>query len=173
MTSDAERIGRGLPPKPWEQTFEHPRLGPLTFKATLPRALELAEHSVRIDNVLAGLTSEPRVATMILAAAIAGLAHEDGVDAAGRSCLVELPCVREDRVDEPEKGSVRIERHFYDAAAESDIAFLIEVWNAFSIWRRDLLEEVDAVKGSSGVTDGNGSKQPSAAPTNSPSTTPA
>lgn len=158
---DARKIARGGNPD-WEETFSHPRHGELTFRAKLPQALALAQHSVVMDNLLADLEGEPRAATMILVSALAGMT--DGL-------LMTLPVVDERRVEDEERGSVKIERVFYDPQAEPDVGFLVDVWTAYSAWRRAKLGEVDAVKGSFGETGGSASSALSNEPTVSPSTT--
>lgn len=176
MSTDAEKIARGQEPAPFEATFTHPIHGELTFRcARMPRAPELLQHSVEIDNQLhrLGAGAQPRAATMILAAAIAGLKQVDG-DAPSRGILMQqLPVIDEHRTEDPETGGVRIERIYYDAEDETDVGFLTEVWVGFSNWRTGILQEVDAVKGRSGETSGPDSSESSTAPTVSPSTTPA
>lgn len=172
-SNDAARIARGGQPEPWAATFTHPLHGELTFTATMPTVMALMAHSVAIDNLLAELapTSEARMRTMVLAAALAGLAQTPQ-HGPGKSLMVELPCVGEDRVEE-DSGHVTVERRFYDAAAETSVDFLTEVWGSYAQWRAGILEELDAVKGSLGETSGHASDTPSVAPTGSPSTTPA
>lgn len=176
MSTDAQRIARGQEPRPFEKTIPHPVHGPLTFRSTrMPKAHELLQHSVEIDNQLhqLGAGVDPRAGTMILAAAIAGLKPADP-DFPARGVLMEqLPVIDEQRTEDPDSGKVTVERFYYDAENEHDIGFLTEVWVAFSQWRSDVLEGVDAVKGPSGETDGRDSSESSTAPTVSPSTTPA
>jgi hypothetical protein len=174
MSSNAERIARGGQPAPWEQTFTHPRLGELTFRAEMPTVLQSAAHNVEMDNLLAKLTGDARAGTMLLVAAIAGL-KQDPDRGPGKSIMVGLPVVDEDRVEDEGSGQVTVTRLFFDAEAEQDSAFLIEVWTAFSMWRFGVLQEADAVKGSSGepITSSSDSGTPSGAPIASPSTTPA
>lgn len=173
MTTDAQRIARGQEPAPFERTFTHPIHGELTFRTTrMPKAHQLLAHSVEIDNQLHRLQvgAEPRTATMILAAGIAGLKQLDP-DVPSRGVLMEhLPIIDERRTEDPETGGVTIERVYYDAEDEHDVGFLTEVWVAYSQWRNGILEGVDAVKGRSGETVGPDSSESSTAPTVSPST---
>jgi hypothetical protein len=175
LTSDAQRIARGQEPAPFDRTFTHPVHGELRFRCSrLPKAAELLAHSIEMDNQLHELApgADPRQATMILAAAIAGLKPRLGEP--GRGVLMEqLPVIGESRREDPESGKTTIETHYYDAEAETDIAFLTEVWIAYSEWRMGILAEVDAVKGPSGETRGLDSSESSTAPTVSPSTIPA
>ena len=173
MSTRAKHVAQGRPDV-WEETFTHPKYGELTFRAPSPKAADQLRHSVEIDNYLADLgpTAEPRGATMVLAAAIAGLKQRDeGMP--GQGVLVQLPVIDENRTEDPETGKVTVERIYYDAEDESDVSFLTNVWVAFSLWRQQLLEEVDAVKGRSGETSGDDSNGSSSVPTVSPSTTPA
>lgn len=153
LAADAARVARGSQPAPFEHTASHPVHGDLTFRCErMPTVMQLADHAVAMDNLLADLVGEARVTTMVTTAAIAGLAQLP--DQPGRSVFMALPVVREDRVDDDTSGSVKIERVFYDVVDETDLTFLVDVWTAFSAWRSRLLspEGVDAVKGSSGET---------------------
>lgn len=173
MTTDAQRIARGQEPAPFSFTATHPIHGALTFRCDrMPKAHQLLQHSVEIDNQLARLNAgaEPRAATMILAAAIAGLKPADPELPARGVLMDHLPVIDEDRTEDPESGKVRIERFYYDAEEEHDVAFLTEIWVAYSQWRSGILEGVDAVKGRSGETVGPDSSESSTAPTVSPST---
>lgn len=159
-----QEIKEGRTPT-WERTFHHPIHGDLTFKADLPRAAALAQHSVVMDNHFAELVAPQRGGTTLLVAAIAGL-----------QVLVTLPVVSEDRIesddpDEPDR--VRIVRVYYDPEREIDEAWLCNVWMDFSRWREGFLEALGDLKNSSGETRGSGSNESSTEPTGSPSTTPA
>src|SRR3954469_12450228 len=153
MSNDAQRIARGQEPAPFDQTFPHPLYGDLRFRCTrMPKAPELLLHSVEMDNQLAELApgAEPRMATYILAAAIAGLKQADPSVPSRGILMQELPVIAEHRTESEHSGSGTIERVSYDAESEHDVAFLTEVWVAFSNWRTGVLEGVDAVKGPSG-----------------------
>lgn len=173
MTTRAEKVAQGRPDI-WEETFTHPRHGELTFRAPSPKAADQLRHSVEMDNYLADLgpTAEPRGSTMLLAAAIAGLKQRDE-GPPGQGVLVQLPVIGENRSEEQGSGKVTVERVYYDAEAEQDVSFLAMVWGGFSLWRQELLMEVDAVKGPSGETSGDDSNESSSGPTVSPSTIPA
>lgn len=167
----AQRIARGLPVEPWEHTATHPVHGALTFRAQVPLATAIAEHYVAIDNRLGNLNGTPRGGTMLLVAALAGMAPPDPVDAPGKGLLMDLPVIAEERTEGEHSDTVV--KVFYDPDLEVDVDFLTDVWLEFSQWRNGLLEEVDAVKGSSGETDGSGSSDESSVPSVSPGTTPA
>lgn len=127
----------------WEGTYTHPVHGSLTFRGQLPRATKQLELSVAIDERLADLDgAAARPTTLLLAAALAGLSVG----------MLELPVVSEKRVDDEEKGSVRIEQIRYDPEEDASIAFLADVWTDFTIWRNQVLQAVAEVKGSSEPT---------------------
>lgn len=158
--ADMRKIAQGLQPE-WEHTANHPAYGPLTFRAKLPTALQLAQQSVEMDNLLTNLDGDARQGTMILVAAIAGL-----------KTLVECPVVREEREEDPESGRTVISKVHYNPEAETSEVFLVEVWTAFSLWRASFMARSDDLGESSGETTGNGSNEPSTSPIASPSTTP-
>lgn len=146
----AERVAAGLPVT-FDMTFPHRAHGRLQFTGELPLADSMMRHRVAMDNRLDGLAAEPSMPTLILAAALAGF-----------DCgLLKLPVIREDRteVDDPERGSMKVElvQVSYDPGQETDIPFLVDVWQAFSTWRASLAAEdtVRAVGNASGVTPGN------------------
>lgn len=163
MDADVKKIARGGNPE-WVQDFEHPLHGTLTFRAKMPKALDLMQHSVEMDNLLDDLRGEPRAATMLLVSALAGMTD---------SLLMEMPVIDEQRVEDADRGSVKIERVFYDPQEERDPGFLVEVWTAYSMWRAQKLEVVDDLKARSAPTGGSGSSESSSEPTGFPSTTPA
>lgn len=167
----AKLIAQGGNP-PWEQTFPHPRHGELTFRSQLPRAAAILRHQVAIDARLEAIgdLANARNSTIMLAGALAGLELIDSLT--GEATMMVLPEVS--RKETPgENGGITVERTFYDAAEEPNPQFVIDVWMAYSAWRASILEELDAVKGPSGETDGSASSTPSTAPSVSPSTTPA
>lgn len=171
-SEDARRIAQGGQPKPWTYTAEHKVHGSLTFTAQLPVARTLMQHSVLLDEQLAGLdVGVARGGTLIFAAAIAGLTPIDA-GAPGKGCLIDLPIISE-KVQEHD-GGAKIQRRYYQASEEIDTQFLIDVWLDFSNWRQALLGEVDAVKGSSGgqTEPGSDSSELSSAPSGSLSTIP-
>lgn len=160
---DLQRIAQGGAPRQWTYTATHPVHGEITFTAGLPTALTLSRHSIEMDNLLTELSpsAEPRPATMILVAAIAGL-----------QTLVTLPVVSESRTqdpDDPERAVLR--RVYYDPVAETHEDFLVDTWLAFSGWRQAFVTQVDQLGNSSGETSGSDSSTESTSPTASPSTT--
>lgn len=166
----AQTIARGGN-VPWEQTFPHPQHGELTFRATLPKTRQTLRHQLALDEQIAEL-GDPATAgrmSMILAAALAGMQLVDALT--GEAILITLPKIAEKR--EPnDAGGEKVTPIFYDAGEDLDANFPIDVWLAYSAWRKSVLEEVDAVKGFSGETSGGASDTPSIAPMVSPSTTP-
>lgn len=155
---------------PWTHTAEHPKHGALTFTAELPKATLLLQHSIAIDNRLdeMGLTGSARPGTMILVAALAGMAD---------SLLMAMPVVREDREEDADSGKTTITKVRYDPDEELDVDWLTDVWMGYSMWRGGLLgpEGVDAVKGPSGESEVDGPEHSGASSeaSVSPSTTPA
>lgn len=166
----AQTIARGGNP-PWEQTFEHPRHGPLTFRGQLPTNGQTLAHRVALDARLAELpdVATARNPTLILAAGLAAMELVDGASGAAR--LLMLPEISRTE-EETERGTI-VRKVFYNADEDTDADFVVDVWMAYSAWRASLLEELDAVKGPSGEITGSGSSTSSTAPTVSPSTTPA
>lgn len=158
--ADLRKIAQGIQPE-WEHEHVHPVHGPLVFKAKLPTAIDLANQSVEMDNLLGNLEGEPRATTMILVAAIAGL-----------KTLVECPVLRERRVEDPENEHVVVRQERYSPEEETSEVFLVEVWTAFSMWRNSFMVRADDLGESSGETTGNGSNEPYTSPITSPSTTP-
>ena len=160
---DLKAIAEQRPPKPWMYTAHHPIHGDLTFRAArLPVATEILAHRVRMDNLLAALSSEAREGTGTLAAAIAGV-----------GTLVEAPVAgKTTKTDPLDPARTVIEIVYYDAASEVDEAFLTNMWMAFSAWRQSfvLQRSLDTLGESSGETAGSGSVTGSAEPTVSPST---
>ena len=163
--ADIQAIAEGREPKPFRGTFEHAVHGPLQFTMKMPRAAELIEHSVEMDNTLARLNAQPREGTMMLVAALAGL-----------KTLVQLPVI-DRKVEEVEDSDVeeRVTLTYYDPDAEFNQLYVVEVWNAASKWRRALLdpEFMEALGKDSEPTPGSGSSTPSDELKASPSTTPA
>lgn len=160
---DLHRIANGGAPQEWRHTARHPTHGDLTFTAQLPTALTLSRQSIAMDNLLTELSpaAEPRAATMILVAAIAGL-----------QTLVNLPVIREDPTQDPDDPArLVVRRVYYDPATETDEGFLVDVWLAFSGWRQSFIERADELGNSSGETSGSDSSTESTSPTASPSTT--
>lgn len=158
----------------FEQSFTHPQHGELVFRCELPRAVQLLDHQIAMDNLLDELSGSPRVGTQILAAALAGLRPDP--DDPSRSVFgVRLPVVREERSEESESGKVTVVRHFYDADTEPDTGWLVDVWTAISLWRNAWLTPaaVDALGEDSGETSGPASSGASDESSASPSTTPA
>lgn len=160
---DIKTIAHGGQPV-WEETFEHPEHGPLTFKAKLPTAIQLTRHSIEMDNLLAALYGEPSFQTQIMVAAIAGL-----------KTLIERPVVAEKRFEDDDTGMTKIEKLYYDPDSEVHEAFLGDVWRSYAEWRADFTnpKKVKSLGNSSGETSGSGSSESSTATTDSPSTTPA
>jgi hypothetical protein len=160
---DIKTIAHGGQPV-WEETFEHPEYGPLTFKAKLPTALVLTAHSIEMDNMFGLLYAEPSLQTQIMVAAISGV-----------KVLMERPVVAEKRTEDPDNGMVRVEKVFYDPDAEIHESFLGDVWRSYSEWRQDFTnpKKVAALGNSSGETNGSDSNESSTATTDSPSTIPA
>lgn len=171
--TDLRRIARGQQPEPFEKTFDHRLHGELTFRVpALPRATALAAHSIEMDNLLAEMAAEPSPQTRMLVAAIAGLKAAPGVQ--GVSVLgVELPVIGQTETEVEDRGSTRVERVFYDAEAEVDEGFLVDVWLEVSMWRRAFFtqEAVERLGESAGETSGGASSEPSSEPSDSPSTT--
>lgn len=162
--TDLQRIASGGPPADWTYTAKHPVHGEVTFTAGLPTALTLSRHSIAMDNLLAELSpnAEPRAATMLLVAAIAGL-----------QTLVTLPVIDEARTQDPDDPARAVLRRvYYDPVAETNENFLVDVWLAFSSWRQAFVEQVDQLGNSYGETSGSDSSTESTSPTASPSTTP-
>lgn len=151
---DIQAIAEGRNPV-WEQSFDHRVHGSLSFRGTLPTAKQQMLHAIAMDNLLATLDDEagPRGGTLVLVAAMAGLRATDATRPS-RGLLLELPAVAERKVEDPESGKVTVHRSFYDVDAETDIAFPVSVWVAYSEWCDEQLSEkaVDAVKGPSGAT---------------------
>jgi hypothetical protein len=158
----------------FEQTFEHPVHGPLTFRGRLPLATDSLRHSVAIDNLLVELApgADPSFQTKVVAGAIAGMTVPDNAPA-GKALMLELPEVARDP-DPEDEGRVRV--RYYDAATEASMEFLAEVWLAYSGWRAQMLsdETVEAVGESSGgpAMSSGASSTPSAGATAPPSPTP-
>jgi hypothetical protein len=164
MTDPVKVIARGGQPS-WEETYEHPEHGEMTFKGKLPTARQLMEQSIAMDNLLAELSgdNQARSGTVMLASSITGMLH-----------VLELPVVREERVvEDPDSGHEVIHQIRYDPMEEPDTEFLVNVWADFWLWRQNQLERIGELKNSSGETSGNGSSEPSNATTDSPSTIPA
>lgn len=158
---DIKTIAHGGQPV-WEETFEHPDHGPLTFKAKLPTAIQLTHHSIGMDNLLGALFAEPSLQTQIMAAAITGL-----------KVLIERPVVDEKRSEDPDTGLTKIEKVFYDPDTELHESFLNDVWRSYAEWRQEFTnpKKVAALGNSSGETNGSDSNESSTATTDSPSTT--
>jgi hypothetical protein len=161
---DLKAIAEGRQPRPWSETFTHPVHGPLTFRATLPKAMALAEQSVQMDNLLQNLAGEARMNTLILCSAISGL-----------KTLIELPVLREEREEDPDSGHIVVKQYRYDPENETDETFLANVWMAYSQWRASFMSigAERELKNSSGETDGDDSSESSSEASASPSTIPA
>lgn len=157
--TDLKKIANGITPE-WEQTFEHPVFGPLTFKAKLPKAKALAAHSIEMDEQLGQMEATPRPSTMVLVAAIAGV-----------KTLLERPVIRERREYDESVSREVVHQDLYDPEEEVSEEFLADVWMAFSLWRNSFLLRVGELGNSSGETTGSSSSEPSSEPTDSPSTT--
>lgn len=151
---DIEAIAAGRTPA-WEQSFEHRVHGRLTFRGSLPTARQQVLHAIEMDNLLATLDDEagPRGGTLVLVAAMAGMRARD-TSRPSRGVLLELPAISEEKVEDAETGKATVKRAFYDVDAETDVAFPVDVWVAYSEWCDEQLSEeaVEAVKGPSGAT---------------------
>jgi hypothetical protein len=163
--ADLEAIAQGREPKPWRGTFQHPVHGDLQFTMHLPRAAQLMEHSVAMDNMLEKLDASPREGTMRLVAALAGL-----------QTLMELPVVdRKEEESELSDVEERVTLIRYDPINDFNQLFPVAVWEAASVWRQALLDKdfFERLGKGSEPTPGEGSSTASDEPTASPSTTPA
>ena len=158
---DMKAIAEGRQPRQWTGTFTHPVHGELTFRASLPKALALARQSVEMDNLLQPLVGEARMNTLILCSAISGL-----------KTLIELPVLREERVEDEDTGHIVVKRVFYDPEEETDEKFLADVWMDYSMWRTSFMSigAERELKNSSGETDGDDSSESSSETSASPST---
>lgn len=163
---DLRAVASGREPRPWRQVFNHPIHGDLEFEMRLPRARDLAQLQIEMDNQLGNLNAEPRGATMLLVAAIAGM-----------KTLITLPVIHEEREEseDPDDPREKVTKVYYDPENELNEAWLVDVWTHASTWRQAFIMPgaLTRLGKSSGRTRGSDSSTRSAAPTASPSTTPA
>lgn len=156
----AATIAQGGQPY-WEETFDHPKLGKLTFKvSSLPRTKDWLAHAVAQEQYGPGLS-------------MAGLPSALAAAVAAMKTFIQVPVIDEKRIEDPDNGHVRIEQTFYDPLEDEHVEFVTLVWASFYNWRAQTLskETQDAVKNSSGATSGPESAEPSPATTDSPQPT--
>jgi len=157
---DAVQItARGGEPA-WSGTFDHPEYGKLTFTVKrTPRNKDWLNHAVTQEQIAPGLTNGG--GSGVLAAAIAGM-----------MTFIDRPVISEDRVEDPDNPDhVTVTQVRYDPLEDESIDYPVQVWLDFMTWRAELLNKVDEVKNSSGVTSGPTSEDSSPEPTDSLPTT--
>lgn len=158
----------------WEQTYKHPVHGDLTFRGALPTADKLTEQSIMADY-LADQAAERLSAATGTSISVENLSGDSALlvaAIAGVATLLELPVLREDRIEDPDRPEhVRIDRVRYNPREEQFEAFLVRVWVDYATWRVGMIERVDELGKSSGVTTGQDSNGESSEPTESPITT--
>jgi hypothetical protein len=124
----ATTIARDAQPS-WEQTFDHPEHGKLTFKVPkLPTTMDW----LRVES------TREQLAPAIAAGAGAGAALSEAI--AGILALMSRPVIREERFEDPDTpGHEKLKQTLYDPREDPRFEFALVVWGAFNVWRNDVL----------------------------------